>query len=352
MTGGTVTASNGNTADIMANIANIGTEPLILDSIRIVPENPQSNGSFTFRSSADSLTAYLLAYGATKDVMITYTARRDSITYPPLTITIHKVWLIAYYKNNGKVCADSCEVIGNTIYLYAETLLKLPEKPISKDEKFTAILNIDKTNINDISYRVPISGFDIKINFNSTLLKVNMPDIRVGNLLQGKYQLQNVAIQDFPGVLTLQLISSFPNIINFSEGEILNVTFNTTINQDFDSISVPIEVNMNDQFDGIDINGCTAYITLWNTSFTLVTLAPNPVTNNKAILNFKINKDGFSKILIYNEIGKIVLSPIQEYLKAGIYSVDLNLSNLPNGVYWYQITSGLFSKLEKMVIIR
>jgi len=41
-----------------------------------------------------------------------------------------------------------------------------------------------------------------------------------------------------------------------------------------------------------------------------------------------------------------------EQLKPGTYEIEFNGSNLPSGVYFYQLISGVFFKTKKMILVK
>jgi hypothetical protein len=74
----------------------------------------------------------------------------------------------------------------------------------------------------------------------------------------------------------------------------------------------------------------------------------NPTTN----IRFKIVKNSFVLIKIYNIVGKEVNSLVNEKLNAGSYSVEWNASQFPSGVYFYQLRAGDFTETKKMMLIK
>jgi len=79
---------------------------------------------------------------------------------------------------------------------------------------------------------------------------------------------------------------------------------------------------------------------------------PNPVTGGKAAIEFSVGLKGYTEIKIYNSNSEIVSIPVKEELEPGLYKIDLDVTNMSNGAYWYEMTSGPFHSTEKMVIAR
>lgn len=80
----------------------------------------------------------------------------------------------------------------------------------------------------------------------------------------------------------------------------------------------------------------------------------NPVTNIK----FEIPKTGFVKITVFDMLGKVVTTLVNQQLQPGSYNVYWDASNYPSGVYFYKIEVkntdkiGVFSDSRKMVLIK
>jgi len=80
----------------------------------------------------------------------------------------------------------------------------------------------------------------------------------------------------------------------------------------------------------------------------------NPITNVK----FQIPNSGFVKLIIYDNLGKEVVTLINEQLNPGTYEVDWDASNYPSGIYFYKLvqadpsTSLRVSETKKMILIK
>jgi hypothetical protein len=82
---------------------------------------------------------------------------------------------------------------------------------------------------------------------------------------------------------------------------------------------------------------------------------PNPF-NPTTKIDFTIPKDANVLIAIFDITGKEVLKVVNENMKAGYYTKDLNLSNQSSGVYFYRIISTAgsekFVDTKKMVLLK
>ncbi len=86
-------------------------------------------------------------------------------------------------------------------------------------------------------------------------------------------------------------------------------------------------------------------------AFRLYQNYPNPF-NPATKINFDLPIEGFTEFRIFDVTGKVILSYLAGELKPGKYEYAFDASALPSGVYFYRITSGNFSDVKKMVLIK
>jgi photosystem II stability/assembly factor-like uncharacterized protein len=86
--------------------------------------------------------------------------------------------------------------------------------------------------------------------------------------------------------------------------------------------------------------------------FFLSQCFPNPA-NPSTTITFSIPIKTNLKINLYSVSGEIVREIINEERERGVYKINLNLSDLPSGVYFYRmITDNGFSNVKKMILIK
>jgi predicted nucleotidyltransferase len=64
-----------------------------------------------------------------------------------------------------------------------------------------------------------------------------------------------------------------------------------------------------------------------------------------------------TKLTIFDVLGKEIAILVNEQLNPGTYEVEWDASNLPSGVYYYQLTINneqlsIFKETKKMVLIK
>jgi len=78
---------------------------------------------------------------------------------------------------------------------------------------------------------------------------------------------------------------------------------------------------------------------------------PNPF-NPISKIKYGVPKNGYVKLAVYDEIGRLV-AILQDGLKqANTYEVDFDAANLPSGVYYYKLEAEGFSETKKMVVVK
>ncbi|HEY5615559.1 MAG TPA: T9SS type A sorting domain-containing protein [Bacteroidota bacterium] len=86
-------------------------------------------------------------------------------------------------------------------------------------------------------------------------------------------------------------------------------------------------------------------------SFALEQNYPNPF-NPSTTIGYTIHDDGWVNLTVYDVLGRAVLALVDEQKSRGAYSVALNASNLPSGMYFYKLTSGVYSATKKLVLLK
>jgi tetratricopeptide (TPR) repeat protein len=78
---------------------------------------------------------------------------------------------------------------------------------------------------------------------------------------------------------------------------------------------------------------------------------PNPF-NPATSISYELPKDGEVSLVVYDVLGEVVKSLVNEQQQAGRYTATFNASNLPSGIYFYTMNAGSFSATKKMLLIK
>ncbi|MGA9364473.1 MAG: SdrD B-like domain-containing protein [Bacteroidota bacterium] len=78
---------------------------------------------------------------------------------------------------------------------------------------------------------------------------------------------------------------------------------------------------------------------------------PNPF-NPTTRISFNLPKDGYVTLKVYNVLGIEVASLFEGRMSAGMHSVAWDAQDVPSGIYVYRLTSGSFTAVKKMVLMK
>ncbi|HMQ69955.1 MAG TPA: S41 family peptidase [Ignavibacteria bacterium] len=78
---------------------------------------------------------------------------------------------------------------------------------------------------------------------------------------------------------------------------------------------------------------------------------PNPF-NPTTTIKFSLPENAFTKLVIYDALGKEVATLVNEQLSPGSYERDWDAANFPSGVYYYKLSAGNYSMINKMILLK
>ncbi|RPI13513.1 MAG: T9SS C-terminal target domain-containing protein [Ignavibacteriae bacterium] len=85
--------------------------------------------------------------------------------------------------------------------------------------------------------------------------------------------------------------------------------------------------------------------------YSLSSNFPNPF-NPETNINYTLAVDGQVVIKIYNILGEEVAMLVNEVEKKGLHTVKFNASQLPSGVYFYQLQTAFYNETKRMVLVK
>ncbi len=78
---------------------------------------------------------------------------------------------------------------------------------------------------------------------------------------------------------------------------------------------------------------------------------PNPF-NPTTKIKFSIPQSGKTTLKVFNLLGNVVATLIDDNLSAGTFEVDFNANNISSGVYFYTLQTGAFVETKKMILLK
>jgi len=78
---------------------------------------------------------------------------------------------------------------------------------------------------------------------------------------------------------------------------------------------------------------------------------PNPF-NPSTSIQYTISNQQFVSLKVYDILGNKVATLVNSEKPAGVYEIEWNASNVPSGVYFYQLKTGSFVQTKKMLLLK
>ncbi|MDQ3019365.1 MAG: T9SS type A sorting domain-containing protein [Bacteroidota bacterium] len=85
--------------------------------------------------------------------------------------------------------------------------------------------------------------------------------------------------------------------------------------------------------------------------FLLIQNYPNPFNPN-TIINYELGITNYVTLKIYDALGKVVSTLVNQKQNAGTYKVEFDGASFSSGVYFYRLDAGNFSDTKRMVLIK
>lgn len=87
------------------------------------------------------------------------------------------------------------------------------------------------------------------------------------------------------------------------------------------------------------------------TGFKLKQNYPNPF-NPSTIIEFRILESGFVTLSVYDVLGDEIMTLVNEEKSAGLFEVEFDGTELPTGIYFYQLKTRRFVDTKKMLLLK
>ena len=118
---------------------------------------------------------------------------------------------------------------------------------------------------------------------------------------------------------------------------ITDIPYGSEIVFDFELQQLPV---------GIDDNVNTIPL-----EYSLQQNYPNPFNPTSTIV-YGIPNNGLVTLQVYNLLGEVMVTLVNEEKSAGTYDVEFDASNLPSGIYFYKLQAGNFVETKKMILLK
>jgi hypothetical protein len=102
---------------------------------------------------------------------------------------------------------------------------------------------------------------------------------------------------------------------------------------------------------GKAVTNVTIPLKLEPDAFQLFQNYPNPF-NPTTTISYSLPQKTFITLKVYDVLGRDVVTLINKEMEAGIHSQQLNLLNMPSGIYFYRIEAGNYTQTKKLVLLK
>ena len=237
------------------------------------------------------------------------------------------------------------------------SIAPLPNKNISIGESFTNTLSISSWNGVPGAFNIKIKYDTEKLTFENLVINESSPfypqsfadlsESTIGSIQLSCFQTD----PNYPSDSTISLIDftwklkSYGNdsltIINIEVTDMVELNWNP-----IEVISYETKINLATKVEN-------NYIPV---EYYLENNYPNPF-NNATILQYQIPKETKVTLRIYNILGQLVATLVDQIQKPGVYKLtwdgrNNNKTRIASGVYIYSIETKEFTKSKKMLLLK
>ncbi len=85
--------------------------------------------------------------------------------------------------------------------------------------------------------------------------------------------------------------------------------------------------------------------------FGLAQNYPNPF-NPTTTITYNLAKASNVRLVVYNTLGKEVVTLVNGQKAAGTYKAEFSSNNLPSGIYLYKLSAGTYTEVRKMILMK
>lgn len=70
------------------------------------------------------------------------------------------------------------------------------------------------------------------------------------------------------------------------------------------------------------------------------------------VIRYSLIENRFTTLKVYDALGKIVSTLVNEKQNTGTYEVEFDGNDLASGVYYYKLSAGNFSQTKRMLLLK
>ncbi len=329
------------TQDLVVTVTNGGQAPLTVNSLAL-----KGTGEFQLIGPG---TPFALGAGQSQGITVRFAPTRNGVQFD--TVVVDNTTATAPVLEIPIVGSARGGAIRGHIVLTGTT----EDGRGRMGEEVTARIVID-----DLPPGLNLSDYTFFFNYDDDLLRP----------LTDKIALKS-GVNPTGGVATIDAAQTIPGLL------VVNVDNSDTLTGPGDLVEVPFYVLFDDlpsrvikggvslsngQCLTVDIIDDTIsiepicglhlrLIELTSQDYTLDQNKPNPF-NPITVIRYSLGLDGPTKMVLYNEQGKVVQTLVDEYQQPGVYELTVDVTALPSGLYYYTLVSGDWTETRSMTVVK
>jgi hypothetical protein len=137
---------------------------------------------------------------------------------------------------------------------------------------------------------------------------------------------------------------------NINPGDSITVYYGMALGSTFTAVKTSLDSALG-RYNGTLITGYEGNEVLSPNSYKLNQNYPNPF-NPTTIISFSIPVQEKVILKVYNILGMEVSTLVNGVQTAGNYSIRFEAKNLPSGIYFYELKTGNFRDVRKMILLK
>ena len=191
----------------------------------------------------------------------------------------------------------------------------------------------------------------LKVNFDSTLVNnATSQEIYIANSGNATLVVDSIVISNSRFILnnnnfSIQPYSYNKVLLEFYPDSLKNYSAMLTVYSNVGNKEIVVTGIGTDNTVNVQDQNLTPL------AFTLEQNYPNPF-NPSTIISFKLPEQTNVELKVYDVLGNEVATLVNESKPAGNYEAEWNASNLPSGVYIYQLRAGTYTQMKKMILLK
>lgn len=269
------------------------------------------------------------------------------------------------YSDVGTVHVYACACIVRALFdpmCWEEELSKALVASVEQDTDLVTLFQrirdeVLQTTENGLHYIDVFYENTIEI---TKIIMIDKPELRdpaISSLKMMKEPLQNLLDGDGEAVISQALIDSIKSFLT-GIATAGSSELQKTITEEMTRLG-PLDNYVGKSVTEVKkqiIGDSSSVITIKNTTklpenFKLHQNFPNPF-NPGTKIEYEVKESCRINLVIYNLNGQIVRQPVNVYQKPGKYIININMKELPSGLYFYKIQMGDFQAVKKMVLLK